>query len=156
MSIQKLQLAPNFILYDTGKNKISLYEQRGKNVLLLFFPLAFSGVCTKELCMMRDDLAIYNNSEAKVFGISVDSVYVLKRFKEELQLNFDLLSDFNREASLAYDVLYDLFPTLEMKGVSMRAAFVIDKNGIIQYTEVCNSPGDLPHFDKVQATLKEL
>jgi len=97
MYIQKFQEAPGFSLYDSGKNKVSLTDQRGRNVLLLFFPLAFSGVCTRELCMTRDDMAIYNAVDATIFGISIDSVYVLKRFKEELRLNFDLLSDFNPE-----------------------------------------------------------
>ena len=102
MSIQKFQRAPNLTLYDTEKNKISLNEQRDRNILILFFPLAFPEDY-KELCMTRNNLGIYNNAEAKNFGISVDSIYVLKRFKEELQLNFDRLNDFNREASTAYD-----------------------------------------------------
>jgi peroxiredoxin len=156
MGIQKFASAPGFILYDTERNKVSLHDQREQNVLLLFFPLAFSGTCTKELSMTRDNLALYNSVDAKIFGISVDSLYVLKRYKEELQLNFTLLSDFNREASKAFDVLYEVFPTFEMKGVSKRASFVIDKKGIVQYSEVCASPGDLPDFNKIQTALKEL
>jgi len=156
MNIQRSQPAPDFALYDTEKTKVSLSEQRGQNVLLLFFPLAFSGVCTRELCMMQDNLGVYNNAGIKVFGISVDSLYVLKRFKEEFQLNFALLSDFNREVSSAYGVLYDVFPAFEMKGVSKRATFVVDKNSIVQYAEVCASPGDLPDFKAIQDRIKEM
>jgi peroxiredoxin len=156
MSIQKFAAAPDFTLYDTEKNKVSLHDQREQNVLILFFPFAFSSTCTKELCMTRDNIALYNSAHAKVFGISVDSLYVLKKFKEELQLSFALLSDFNREASRAFDVLYEVFPAFEMKEVSKRASFVIDKKGIVQYAEVCASPGDLPNFNAIENILKEL
>ena len=127
------QLAPDFTLFDSEKNKVNLSDFKKKNVLLLFFPLAFTGVCTKELCSIRDNIALYNNADAQVLGISVDSLYVLNKFKEEQHLNFPLLSDFNRQASKAFDVLYETFPSFEMQGVSKRAAFVIDKEGIIQY-----------------------
>lgn len=82
MAIAIGQTAPDFTLIDSEKNKVTLSEQRGKNVLLLFFPLAFTGVCTKELCAVRDDIARYNNASATVFGISVDSFATLKKFKE--------------------------------------------------------------------------
>ncbi|HWB28594.1 MAG TPA: redoxin domain-containing protein [Chitinophagaceae bacterium] len=153
MRIEKGQQAPPITLYDTEKNKVSLSDYSGKNVVLLFFPLAFTSVCTKELCSIRDNISMYNNLQAVVFGISVDSLYTLKKFKEEQELNFTLLSDFNREASKAYDVLYDVFPAFEMQGVSKRAAFVIDKTGVVQYAEVCATPGDLPDFNEMQHTL---
>src|SRR6478672_9045166 len=109
MPILAGQKAPDFTLFDTEKQKISLADSRGKNVVLLFFPLAFTGTCTKELCNVRDNIGLYNNTNASVFGISVDSLFSLGKFKEEQHLNFPLLSDFNKDASKAYDVLYETF-----------------------------------------------
>lgn len=115
--------APKFTLKNTQKEDVSLYDiNEGSNVILLFFPLAFSGVCTKELCSTRDNLKIYNSLDAKVIGISVDSFFSLKAFKEANNLNFMLLSDFNKEVSKSYGVLYDDF--YGMHGVSKRAVFV--------------------------------
>jgi glutaredoxin-dependent peroxiredoxin len=148
--------APNFTLFDSDKNKVTLSELNGKNVVILFFPLAFTGVCTAELCNVRDNIASYNNTNAQVLGISVDSLFTLDKFKKEQNLNFPLLSDFNKEASKAFDVLYETFPAFEMQGVSKRAAFVIDANGVVQYAEVCPTPGDLPNFEAIQATLAGL
>ena len=154
MQIRKGDTAPEFRLFNTDKEWVTLSEQKGKNVLLLFFPLAFTSVCTKELCSVRDNLSFYNNTNVEVFGISVDSNATLARFKEDQQLNFTLLSDFNREASAAYGVLYENFGW--MKGVSKRAAFVIDKNGIIQYAEVLENAGEVPDFEAIKASLRQL
>jgi peroxiredoxin len=155
MKIKPGQQAPDFSLFDSDKNKITLSDLNGHNVLLLFFPAAFTGTCTKELCSVRDNIAVYNNVSAKVFGISVDMVYSLTKFKEEQKLNFSLLSDFNKEVSVAYGCLYDTF-SYDMKGVSKRAAFVIDKNGIVQYAEVLEKATDLPNFEAIQKTLQLL
>ena len=155
MSLAIGEKAPEFILHDTEKKTVTLTEQKGNNVLLLFFPLAFTGVCTKELCSIRDNIAAYNNVNAKVFGISVDSPQTLARFKEEQHLNFPLLSDFNKEASSVYGCIYDAFAGW-MKGVSKRSAFVVDKEGIVQYAEVLENAGDLPNFEKINKTLAEL
>ncbi len=155
MKIKPGQQAPSFSLYDSDKNKITFSDLKGHNVLLLFFPAAFSGTCTKELCSVRDNISVYNNVSAKVFGISVDMVYSLSRYKEEQKLNFSLLSDFNKEVSAAYGCLYDTF-SYEMKGVSKRAAFIIDKNGIVRYTEVLEKATDLPNFEAIQKTLQSL
>jgi glutaredoxin-dependent peroxiredoxin len=155
MPIEKGQTAPGFALYSSEKNKISLEGQKGKNVLLLFFPLAFTSVCTKEMCAVRDSLSFYNSANAEVFGISVDTPQTLAKFKELENLNFTLLSDFNKEASAAYDVLIEHF-SLDMRGVSKRAAFVIDKEGIVQYAEVCPTPGDMPDFNAIQNALSSL
>jgi peroxiredoxin len=152
MNIKVGQPAPDFILHDTQKNKVALSDQKGKNVLLLFFPMAFTGVCTKELCSVRDNIAMYNNAGAQVFGISVDSPFTLAKYKEEQGLNFPLLSDFNKEASEAYGSLYDAFIGW-MKGVSKRAAFIIDKEGIVKYAEVLEKASELPDFDAIQSTL---
>lgn len=156
MSIQAGQQAPDFTLFDTDKNKVSLAEQKGSNVVVLFFPLAFTGVCTAELCNVRDNIATYNSTNAKVFGVSVDSLFSLGKFKAEQNLNFPLLSDFNKEAAKAFGVLYETFPAFEMQGVSKRAAFVIDKEGVVRYAEICPTPGDLPDFASIQQTLEGL
>lgn len=155
MSIQVGQAAPDFTLFDSDKKQVTLSEQKGNKVLLLFFPQAFTGVCTKELCSVRDNIATYNDTNAKVFGISVDSVFTLAKFKEEQQFNFPLLSDFNKEVSKAYNCLYKKW-ILNMKGVSKRSAFIIDKSGIIRYAEVLESAGDVPDFEKINTVLKSL
>src|SRR5215217_1242671 len=103
------QQAPDFSLYNSEKSQVTLSEQKGSNVLLLFFPLAFTGVCTAELCAVRDNLKNYEKMDAKVFGISVDSIFTLNKFKEEQKLNFPLLSDFNKEVSKEYNTLYETF-----------------------------------------------
>lgn len=155
MSNQIGQIAPDFTLYDSDKNPVTLSEQKGNNVLLLFFPQAFTSVCTTELCAVRDNIALYNNANAKVYGISVDSVFTLAKFKEEQQFNFSLLSDFNKSVSESYGTIYHDW-ILTMKGVSKRSAFIIDKEGTIQYAEVLESAGDVPNFEKINAILDGL
>ncbi|MEY4292884.1 MAG: hypothetical protein RIQ61_1282 [Bacteroidota bacterium] len=155
MSITLGQQAPYFTLRDTEKNEVSLSQFAGKKVVLVFFPLAFTGVCTTELCSLRDSIATYNQLNAEVIGISVDSLFTLDKFKKEQSLNFTLLSDFNKEVSTAYGCLYENF-VLDMKGVSKRSAFVIDAHGAVQYAEVLESAGDLPNFEAIQACLATL
>jgi len=155
MKIEIGQSAPEFALFNTEKNKVSLSDYKGKNVVLLFFPLAFSGVCTKELCSMRDDMAKYHGMNAAILGVSIDSLFTLGRFKQENLLEFDLLSDFNKEVSAMYACLYESF-AFEMRGVSKRSAFVIDADGIIRYAEVLESAGDLPNFEAIDECLKGL
>ncbi len=154
MSLKVGDLAPDFTLADTEKNKVSLSDQKGNKVLLLFFPMAFTGVCTTELCSVRDNIGQYEQVNAKVFGISVDSPFTLAKFKEDQQLNFPLLSDFNKEVSEEYGCIYNAFIGW-MKGVSKRAAFLIDEKGIIQYAEVLESAGDLPDFKAIQDVLEK-
>jgi glutaredoxin-dependent peroxiredoxin len=156
MTVTIGQPAPEISLYDTEKNKITLSSLKGNNVLLLFFPQAFTGVCTKELCSVRDHIAQYNNANARVLGISVDSVFTLARFKSEQQLNFPLLSDFNKEAISAYGCRYDSFTDMGMQGVAKRSAFIIDREGVIRYAEVLESAGDLPDFEAINNTLATL
>ena len=155
MELQIGQQAPDFTLYDTGKNKVTLSELKGNNVLLLFFPFAFTSVCTAELCNVRDNISLYNNSNAQVLGISVDSLYVLAKYKEEQNLNFPLLSDFNKEISKAYGSLYENF-VFDMQGVSKRSAFVVDKEGVIRYAEVLENAGEQPNFEAINQTLQTL
>lgn len=155
MALNIAQPAPDFSLYDTDKKKISLSDYRGKNVLLLFFPQAFTSTCTKELCAVRDDIARYSNTKAEVIGISVDSVFTLKRYKEDQQYNFPLLSDFNKEVSALYGSLYEEW-ILDMKGVSKRAAFIVDKNGILAYAEVLENAGEVPDFGAINEKIAGL
>ena len=154
-SIQVGQQAPDFTLFNSEKEKVTLSDYKGKNVLLLFFPQAFTGTCTKELCSTRDNIALYNNANAVVLGISVDSVFTLARYKDDQQLNFPLLSDFNKTVSTGYGTLYDTF-VFDMKGVSKRSAFVLDKAGIVRYAEVLETASDLPDFTAIQKTLAAL
>lgn len=155
MAITVGQAAPDFTLFDSEKNPVALSGLKGKNVLLLFFPQAFTSVCTKELCGVRDNISRYQSVNASVFGISVDSVFTLAKFKEEQQFNFPLLSDFNKEVAEAYGSIYKDW-ILNMRGVSKRSAFVIDKEGVVQYAEVLESAGDVPDFEKINAVLDSL
>ena len=155
MALQIGDLAPEFKLYSSEKEEVNLGSYRGKNLVVLFFPQAFTGVCTTELCTIRDDIGNYQNLNADVVAISVDSPFTLDRFKADQNLNFPLLSDFNKDVSQAYDAYYDEF-VFGMKGVSKRAAFVIDKDGKIQYAEVLESAGDLPNFDGIKTALNQL
>jgi len=156
MSIQIGDNAPNFTLISSEKKEVSLADYKGKNVVILFFPLAFTGVCTTELCTVSEGLDFYNDTNATVLGISVDSPFTLEKFKAENSINFPLLSDFNKEASTAYGSIYDVFPFGGLKGVSKRSAFVVDAEGTVQYAEVLASAGDLPNFEAIQTALNGL
>ena len=147
--------APDFSLRATDKSLVSLKDQRGKKVVLLFFPFAFTGVCTKELCMMRDSLGEYEQLDAQVLALSVDSPYTLAKWKEEQGFNFPLLSDFNKSVSKKYDTLYKEF-AFGLKAVSKRSAFVIDQKGMVRYAEVLENAGEIPNFDAVKKTLESL
>lgn len=155
MSIKKGDSAPDFKLFNTDKKEVSLSEMKGNPVVIHFFPMAFTGVCTEQLCTMRDDLNSYTDMGAKVVGISVDSPFTLAKFKEEQNYNFDLLSDFNKEVAPEYGAYYDEF-VMGLKGIAKRAAFVIDKDGKVAYAEVLENAGELPDFDKIKDALKSL
>jgi peroxiredoxin len=155
MSIQTGQQAPDFKLFDTDKKEVALEDFKGKNVLLLFFPLAFTSVCTAELCSVRDNFKMYEQLDVQPLGISVDSLFTLGKFREEQNLNFPLLSDFNKEVSRAYGSLYESFG-FGMKGVSKRSAFLIDGQGVVQYAEVLENAGEQPDFSAIQGKLREL
>ena len=147
--------APDFTLRASDKSQVQLKDFLGKNVVLLFYPLAFTSSCTKELSLMRDSISDYENLGAQLLAISVDSIYALDKWKKELEFNFPMLSDFNKTVSKKYDTLYKTF-VYEMKGVSKRSAFVIDREGIIRYAEVLENAGEMPNFDAVRKTLKSL
>jgi len=155
MNIEIGQPAPDFTLYDSAKNKITLSDLKGQNVLLLFFPLAFTSTCTAELCSVRDNISFYNNANAKVFGISVDSLHTLAKYKGDQNLNFTLLSDFNKDVSSLYGSLYEMFG-YNMRGVSKRSAFVIDKDGIVRYAEVLENASEQPNFKNITLILEKL
>jgi peroxiredoxin len=155
MSLSVGQAAPNFTLVDSDKNQVTLSELKGKNVLLLFFPLAFTGVCTAELCNVRDNIGLYQNVNATVLGISVDAPPALAVFREQQNFNFPLLSDFNKEASTAYGSIYEKF-AWGLQGVSKRSAFVVDKEGNIAYAEVLEDAGKVPDFAAINAVLASL
>jgi len=148
-------IAPDFTLFNTEKQAVTLSSLRGKNVVLLFFPLAFTSTCTAELCGVRDDISNYSNMNAEVYGISVDSLFSLGKFKEEQGLNFDLLSDFNKTASKSYECLYESF-VLNMEGVSKRSAFLIDKEGVVKYAEVLENAGEIPNLEALKTILTQL
>jgi len=156
MSILQLgHKAPSFTLLNTDKKEIQLSDYHGKNVILLFFPFAFKGVCTKEMCMMRDDIANYQKLNAEILGISVDSPFTLAKFKEENNLSFPLLSDFNKVVSKAYDCLQEDW-AFGLKGVSKRSVFIIDKEGILKYSEILDVAGNLPNFEAANDALAKL
>ncbi|AQG79502.1 redoxin domain-containing protein [Spirosoma montaniterrae] len=149
------QKAPDFMLFSSDKQEVSLQNYRGKNVVLLFFPMAFTSVCTAELCEMRDSISTYAGLNTDILAVSVDSPFTLAKFREEQNLPFPLLSDFNKEASTAYDSIYETF-VFNLKGVSKRSAFVIDRDGVVQYAEVLDNAGEVPNFQAIQETLTKL
>jgi len=154
MALQIGDQAPDFTLKNTDGEDMTLSTFQGdKNVVVLFFPLAFTGVCTKELCTMRDNLKVYEELDAQVLAISVDSFFTLKEFKKQQELNFPLLSDFNKETAKAYDALYDEF--FNMNGVAKRSAFVVDREGTVRYAEVLEDAGKLPEFEAIQEAVKQ-
>jgi peroxiredoxin len=155
MALQVGDKAPDFKLYSTDKKQVSLADFAGKTLVIHFFPQAFTGVCTQQMCTMRDNLSYYNDLNAEIVGISVDSIFTLAKFKETEGINFTLLSDFNKEVSPAYGAFFDEF-ILGMKGVSRRAAFVVDGTGIIRYAEVLESAGNLPDFDAMKAVVSAI
>lgn len=151
MSLKIGDLAPEFTLKDTEGNDVSLEQFKGKSVVLLFFPLAFTGVCTQELCAVRDTMSIYEELDAQVLAVSVDSFFTLQKFKDDQNLNFPLLSDFNKEVATAYGAIYEEF--FGMKGVAKRSAFVINGDGKIVYAEVLEKASDLPNFESIKSVL---
>lgn len=155
MALKVGDKAPNFTLIASDKSEVSLEDFKGKKVVLLFFPMAFSGVCTEELCSIRDDIGSYEGLDAQVLAVSVDSFFTLAKFKEIEGYTFPLLSDFNKEVCQKFGAYYEDF-VLGMKGVAKRSAFVIDPQGIIKYAEVSESAGDIPNFQAVKETLAKM
>lgn len=153
MSLQAGQPTPQFILISSALKSVSLADFKGRKVILHFFPLAFTGVCTAQLCAMRDSFGYYDGLNATILGVSVDSPFTLAKFKEENNYQFDLLSDFNKEVSQAYGAFYEQF-AMGLKGVAKRAAFVIDEDQNIIYAEVLEDAGQLPDFAAIAEKVK--
>ena len=152
MALQVGDNAPDFKLYSSDLTEIALSGFKGKKVIIHFFPMAFTGTCTEQLCTMRDNFSYYEGINAQVIGISVDSPFSLAKFKEAQSYQFPLLSDFNKEVSAAYGAFYDEF-VFGLKGVSKRAAFVINEEGKIAYVEVLEDAHDLPAFKAINDAL---
>jgi peroxiredoxin len=153
MSLTVGQPAPDFTLPSSEKEMISLSGLAGKPVLILFFPFAFTGVCTNELCNIRNTFNVYDKTE--VLAISVDSPFTLGKFKEENNFPFKMLSDFNKTTSQAYGAFYQDF-VLGLHGVSKRSAFVLDADHNVAYAEVLEDAGSLPNFEAIQAVIDTL
>ena len=154
MALEVGQQAPDFSLKSNKMQDVKLSELRGNKVLLLFVPLAFTGVCTKELCGMRDSLKEYEGLDCKVFGLSTDSPFALDAWAKEQGYQFPLLSDYNRETAREYGALYE--DLMGFKGVCKRSAFVIDRDGVLRYAEVLADARNLPNFDAIKDCLKQL
>jgi len=155
MALKPGDKAPDFTLYSSDKKQVSLSDYRGKNVVILFFPLAFTATCTKELCGIRDRVYNFDGLNAEVIAISVDSPQTLAKWKELEHYDFTMLSDFNKAVSRAYDSIYELF-SLDMHGVSKRSAFLVDGDGIIQYAEVLENATEIPNMDAIKEKLQSL
>ena len=150
--------APDFTLKSkqaSGLVDVKLSSNFGKkNTVLLFFPAAFTSVCTQELCDVSAGLGVYSGLNAEVIGISIDTPFAQEAWAQKEKIGITLASDLNKEVTKQYQVL---FPMLAGIGdTAARAAFVIDKTGVIQYSEQTPTPKDLPSFDAVKATLNKL
>jgi peroxiredoxin len=153
MAVKVGDKAPDFTLYDTEKNLRSLKEFLGKKTVLAFYPGAFTGVCTKEMCTFRDSLGRFNALNAQVVGISVDAPFANKAFATQNSLQFPLLSDFNRTTLKAYGIVHEGFSGLNGYSASKRSVFVLDKDGIVRYAWISDNPGVEPNYDEVTKAL---
>jgi peroxiredoxin len=147
--------APDFTLFDSDKKLVSLSGLKGQNVVLLFFPFAFSDDCTKEMCEIRDSYSIYSKLDAEVIGISTDSVFANKAFKDHYKLPFILLSDYNKSTSLLYNSLIKQWG-FNYKDVTMRSVFVINKAGNIAYCEFSPNADDYPNMIALKKAVESL
>jgi peroxiredoxin len=153
MAVEVGSSAPDFTLPNQDREPVTLSAQRGRHVVLAFFPAAFTGVCTKELCTFRDTLTELNRANATVLGISADGPWVLKEFATQQALNFPLLSDFQRTTIDTYGVAN---PDGPFRGIARRAVFVIDGSGVVRHKEITANPGVEPDYAQVHATLNGL
>ena len=154
MSVEVGSKAPDFTLMNQERQPVTLGELKGKPVVLAFFPAAFSGVCQQELCTIRDSVDALNEAHAQVFGISTDTFFALKAFQEQQQLNFPLLSDYNKQVIRDYGVFNE--DMIGLKGIAKRAVFVIDKDGVVRYREVLEDARNEPNYQAVLTSLAAL
>ena len=150
------QNAPDFTLKNTAKEPISLSNYRGKTVILAFYPGAFTGVCDKEMCAFQDNMAKLNAAEATVIGISVDSPWANAEFARKYNLEFELLSDLEREVVPSYDATFVGLGGIEGYVSANRVVIVIDKAGVIQHRWVAENPGVEPDYDAIVAVAESL
>jgi glutaredoxin-dependent peroxiredoxin len=155
MAIATGSKAPFFKLFNTERKEVKLSDYAGKILVLNFFPAAFTGVCTEQLCSNRDDLGFYNDLGAAVVGISVDMPFSLKAFKEKNNINFDLLSDFNKLTINEYEMYHCNF-ACEIKGVAKRGIVLIDTMGLVAYTEETANPGVQVNFAALKSALEKI
>jgi glutaredoxin-dependent peroxiredoxin len=146
--------APEFTLLDTERKPRTLKEFSGKKLVLAFYPGAFTGVCTKEMCALRDALAEFNKLSAQVVAISVDSPFANKGFADLNKLAFPLLSDFTREVSKEYCGVYEDFAGIKGYITSKRAVYVLDGSGIVKYVWVTEAPGVEPPYEEISKALR--
>ena len=151
MAVDVGSRAPDFTLMNHDRQPVTLSGQRGRTVVLAFFPAAFSSVCTKELCTFRDSLTRLNQANAQVYGISVDTFFTLKAFRDQQSLTFPLLSDFNKEVIRQYGVFNE--DMIGLKGIAKRAVFVIDPGGVVQHREVLEDARNEPSYDRLFSAL---
>ena len=156
MAVDIGQTAPEFTLYDTDRDRRSLSDFEGKNVVLAFFPGAFTGVCTTEMCALRDRADQFNSLNAQVLGISVDPPFSQKAWAENNGLNFPLLSDFDRRVVALYGVALQNLAGLEGYVAANRAVFVVDKGGVVRYKWLAPTPSNEPDYDEIRQALDEL
>jgi peroxiredoxin len=154
MSVDVGSKAPDFTLMNQERQPVTLSELKGKPVVLAFFPAAFSGVCQKELCTLRDSMSELNKAKAQVFGISTDTFFALKAFQDQQHLNFQLLSDYNKEVIRDYGVFNE--DMIGLKGIAKRAVFVIDKDGVVRHREVLDDARNEPNYQLVLSSLTSL
>ncbi|MCL4345544.1 MAG: peroxiredoxin [Candidatus Thermoplasmatota archaeon] len=148
--------APEFELADTSNKMVKLSDFKGEKIVLAFFPGAFTGVCTKEMCTFRDSMAAFNDLNAKVIGISVDTPFSLKKFQDENKLAFTLLSDHSKDTIRKYDIVHSKFIGIPNLDVSKRSVFILDRTGKIAYVWVSEDPGKEPNYDEIKKKLKEM
>lgn len=156
MAVNVGEKAPAFTLIDADRKPRSLAEFHGKNIVLAFFPGAFTGVCTKELCTLRDAMVRFNELNAQVLGISVDSPFANKGFASQNNLQFPLLSDYTRTVVKSYGILLEGFAGLEGYSVAKRSVFILDKGGVVRYAWVTDNPGVEPNYDEVTKALSAI
>ena len=150
------EIAPDFNLKNTEKNDIALSSYRGKTVVLAFYPGAFTGVCDTEMCSLRDSMNSFNDLNTTVLGISVDSPWANAEFAKKYEINFSLLSDYNRDVSKAYDMIFNGLGGLEGYECSNRGVIIIDGQGLIQYRWVAENPGVEPNYSEIIEKVKSL
>jgi peroxiredoxin len=154
MSVDVGAVAPDFTLVDQDRQPVTLSARRGSPVVLVFFPGAFSSVCTTELCTFRDRMTALNAASAQVYGISVDTFFTLKAFRDAQGLTFPLLSDFNKEVIKLYDVVNP--DMIGLKGIAKRSVFVLDKDGVVRHRQVLEDARNEPDYDQVFSALTAL